>query len=34
MAGVRNIADTPYRPALASADEPGINFVGQLTAGF
>jgi len=34
MVGVRNIADTPYRPALASVDEPGINFVGQLSSTF
>lgn len=34
MVGVRNIADTAYRPALASVDEPGINFVGQLSGSF
>ena len=32
--GVRNFTNTPYRQALASVDEPGINFVGQLTTDF
>src|SRR5262249_25294935 len=26
MLGVRNFTDRPYRPALASVDDPGINF--------
>ncbi len=34
MLGVRNFTDRAYRPALASVDDPGINFVGQLTTSF
>ena len=34
LAGVRNITDTPYRQALASVDDPGLSFFGQLTADF
>ncbi|HZM26977.1 MAG TPA: TonB-dependent receptor, partial [Gemmatimonadales bacterium] len=34
LAGVRNVTDTPYRQALASVDDPGVNFFGQLTADF
>ena len=32
--GVRNFTNTPYRQALASVDDPGINVVGQLTTDF
>jgi hemoglobin/transferrin/lactoferrin receptor protein len=32
--GVRNFTNTPYRQALASLDDPGINLVGQLTTDF
>jgi hemoglobin/transferrin/lactoferrin receptor protein len=34
VAGARNFTDTPYRAALASVDDPGINFFGQLTTDF
>ncbi len=34
VAGVRNFTDTPYRQALASVDDPGINLFGQLTTDF
>ena len=34
MLGVRNFTDTPYRQALASVDDPGIDFVGRLTTDF
>jgi outer membrane receptor protein involved in Fe transport len=32
--GVRNFTNTPYRQALGSLPEPGINFVGSLTTEF
>ena len=32
--GARNLTDTPYRQALASVDDPGLNVVGQLTTDF
>jgi outer membrane receptor protein involved in Fe transport len=34
MVGVRNFTDTPYKPALSSVEETGINVVGQLTTNF
>jgi outer membrane receptor protein involved in Fe transport len=34
MLGVRNLTDTPYKPALSSVEDPGINVVGQLTTSF
>jgi hypothetical protein len=34
LVGVRNFTDTPYRQALGSIDEPGISFVGSISADF
>jgi outer membrane receptor protein involved in Fe transport len=34
LLGVRNVTDTPYRQALGSLEEPGINLVGSLSADF
>jgi hypothetical protein len=32
--GIRNFTDREYQPALASIEDPGISFVGSLSASF